>query len=116
MSFYYAPKVSSIADPYTNYNSGGVKFVINEPNLVQFKQDTDEAFRGVMTEISTLRAEIHTIQVKSRALNDENITLARILQWINSHYPEAIHALETTMKVTVKFDEAEEHTLVGAQR
>ena len=65
MSFYYSPKVNNIADPYTNYNSGGVKYVINEPNLVQFKQDTDEAFRGVMTEVSTLRAEIHTIQMKS---------------------------------------------------
>lgn len=110
MSFYYAPKVANIADPYTNYNSGGIKYVINEPNLVQFKQDTDEAFRSVATQLQTLESLLYQFKSEGIHIKDENIALRRMLDWVISHYPEAIHALDTTMRVAAKFDEATDDT------
>jgi len=110
MSFYYAPRVTHIADPYSSYNSGGTKFIINEPNLVQFKQDTDEAFRSVATQLQTLEAQIHQFKAEGKHIRDENIALKRMLDWINFHYPEAIHALDTTMRVTAKFDKVTDDT------
>lgn len=110
MSFYYAPRVTHIADPYSSYNSGGTKFIINEPNLVQFKQDTDEAFRSVATQLQTLETQIHQFKEEGKYIRDENIALKRMLDWVNFHYPEAIHALDTTMRVTAKFDEATDDT------
>jgi hypothetical protein len=110
MSFYYAPKVANIADPYSSYNSGGTKFIVNEPNLVQFKQDTDEAFRNVASTLHKIEAQLHQFKEEGRHIRDENIALRRMLDWVNSHYPEAIHALEATMKVVVKFDEATDDT------
>ncbi len=109
MSFYYAPRVTHIADPYSSYNSGGTKFIINEPNLVQFKQDTDEAFRSVATQLQTLEAQIHQFKEEGTYIRDENIALRRMLDWVNSHYPEAIQALDSTMKVTVKLEEANDY-------
>lgn len=106
MSFYYSPKVTSIADPYSSHNSGGVKFIINEPNLVQFKQDTDEAFRSVTIHLQTLEAQLHQFKAEGKHIRDENIALKRMLDWVNSHYPEAIHALDCTMKVHAVLDKA----------
>ena len=110
MSFYYTPKVTSIADPYSSYNSGGTKFIVNEPNLVQFKQDTDEAFRSVATHLQTLTTELHQFKIEGRHIKDENIALRRMLDWVSSHYPEAIYAMDTTMRVAAKFDKATDDT------
>jgi len=109
MSFNYYPKVTNIADPYSNYNSGGVKYILNEPNVVQFKTDTDEAFRSVATQLQTLEAQIHQFKAEGKHIRDENIALKRMLDWVNFHYPEAIQALDSTMKVTVKLDEANDY-------
>jgi hypothetical protein len=106
MSFYYSPKVTSIADPYSSYNSDGTKFIVNEPNLVQFKQDTDEAFKSVATQLQTLEAQLHQFKAEGRYIRDENIALKRMLDWVNSHYPEAIHALDCTIKVHAVLDKA----------
>jgi hypothetical protein len=106
MSFYYAPRVTSVADPYSSYTSGGTKFIINEPNLVQFKQDTDEAFRSVATHLQTLATELHQFKIEGRHIKDENIALKRMLDWVNSHYPEVIHALDCTMKVHAVLDKS----------
>lgn len=109
MSFNYYPKVTSIADPYSNYNSGGVKYILNEPNVVQFKTDTDEAFRSVATEMQRLEAEIHGMRVRQTQLLEENHTLVTMMKWISQHFPEALQALDSTMKVTVKLDEANDY-------
>ena len=106
MSFYYAPRVTSIADPYSSYNSGGTKFIVNEVNLVQFKQDTDEAFRSVATQLQTLEAQLHQFKAEGKHIRDENIALKRMLDWVNYHYPEAIHALDCTMKVHAVLDKS----------
>ena len=109
MSFNYYPKVTSIADPYSNYNSGGVKYILNEPNVVQFKTDTDEAFKNVATEMRRLETEIRGVRVNNTRVQEENDTLQLMFKWINLHFPEAIQALDSTMKVTVKLDEANDY-------
>lgn len=109
MSFNYYPKVTQIADPYANYSSGGVKYILNEPNVIQFKTDTDEAFKTLASELLRIEAEIHGIRVKHTQVQEENYTLQLMLKWINSHYPEAIQALDSTMKVTVKLEEANDY-------
>jgi len=106
MSFYYSPKISSIADPYSSYSSGGVKYIINEPNLVQFKQDTDEAFRSVASTLMDMETLLYQFKSEGTYIRDENIALRRMLDWVNSHYPEAIHALDCTMKVHAVLDKA----------
>ena len=106
MSFYYAPKVTHIADPYSSYNSGGTKFIVNEVNLVQFKQDTDEAFRSVASSLMDMETVLHQFKHEGRHIRDENIALKRMLDWVNAHYPEAIHALDCTMKVHAVLDKA----------
>jgi hypothetical protein len=106
MSFYYSPKVTSIADPYSSYNSDGTKFIVNEPNLVQFKHDTDEAFRNVASTLHKIEALLYQFKSEGAHIRDENIALRRMLEWVNSHYPEAIHALDCTIKVHAVLDKA----------
>lgn len=109
MSFNYYPKATSIAEPYTSYNSGGIKYILNESNVAQFKNDTDEAFRNVASEMQRLEAEIHGMRVRQTQLLEENHTLVTMMKWINQHFPEALQALDSTMKVTVKLDEANDY-------
>jgi hypothetical protein len=109
MSFHYYPQATKVADPYQNYSTGGTKYVLDEHAIVQFKSDTDQAFRSVATQLQTLEAQIHQFKAEGKHIRDENIALKRMLDWVNFHYPEAIHALDTTMKVTVKLDEANDY-------
>lgn len=109
MSFNYYPKATKVAEPYTNYNHGGVKYILDEHGVVQFKNDTDEAFKHVASEMQRLEAEIHGMRVRTTQLYDENQALVSMMKWINSHYPEAIQALDSTMKVTAKLDEANDY-------
>lgn len=109
MSFNYYPVATKVADPYQNYTTGGTKYVLDEHAIVQFKSDTDQAFKNVASEMQRLEAEIHSQRLRTTQIYDENQALASMMKWINLHFPEAIQALDSTMKVTVKLDEANDY-------
>jgi len=105
--FYYSPQVTSVTDQYTSH-SGKRMEVLDNTRVGQFKLDTDRAFLDVNTTLEYHTSEIQKLRAHVSAVHHENKTLRRMLDWIDSHYPEAIHALDTTMQVTAKFNEAAE--------
>jgi hypothetical protein len=53
-----------------------------------------------------MKAILHQFKEEGRHIRDENIALGRMLDWVNSHYPEAMYALECTMKVHAVLDKS----------
>jgi hypothetical protein len=103
--FYYSPQVTSVTDQYTNH-SGKFMEVVDNTRVGQFKRDTDRAFLDVNTTLEYHTSEIQKLRSKLEYVHDENIALKRMLDWVNSHYPEAMHALDCTMKVHAVLDKS----------
>ena len=105
MSFNYSPQVTSVSEPYFTH-SGKTMDVLDNARVAQFKRDTDAAFETVAWELQNMKAILHQFKEEGRHIRDENIALGRMLDWVNSHYPEAMYALECTMKVHAVLDKA----------
>lgn len=104
--FTYSPTAYKVADSYQNYNTGGTKAVLCENDIVQFKNDTDNAFRGVQVVLLDYYNEMVKLSVALDSLKLENQAAFKALAWIEQHYPEAMHALDCTMKVHAVLDKA----------
>ena len=106
-TFYYSPTVHSVTDTFTNYSTGGNKYVVNEQNLNQFKTDTDKAFKDVSASTMNLADKIYKLEASVAQVQAHNQQLLKSLNWVGANFPEAIEALVKTAKVAQKFDEAD---------
>jgi hypothetical protein len=106
-SFYYSPTVHSVTDAFSNYSTGGNKYLVNEQNLNQFKSDTDKAFKDVSASTMNLSDKIYKLEASVAEVQAHNQQLLKSLNWIGANFPEAIEALIKTAKVAQKFDEAD---------
>ena len=105
-TFSYNPIAYKVADSYQNYNTGGTKAVLSENDIVQFKNDTDTAFRNVQIVLQDHYNEMFKLHVALDSLKQANKVAFESLAWIEQHYPEAMHALDCTMKVHAVLDKA----------
>jgi hypothetical protein len=105
-TFTYSPTAYKVADTYQNYNTGGTKAVLNDNDIVQFKNDTDKAFGQVQNVCNDHRNELFKLTGEFESLKKANRVAFESLAWIEHHYPEVMHALDSTMKVTVVLDKA----------
>lgn len=106
-TFYYSPTVHSVTDAFTNYSTGGNKYVVNEQNLNQFKSDTDKAFKDVSAATMNLADKIYKLEASVAQVQAHNQQLLKSLNWVGANFPEAIEALVKTARVAQKFDEAD---------
>lgn len=104
--FSYNPIAYKVADSYQNYNTGGTKAVLSENDIVQFKNDTDNAFRSVQNVLQDHYNALTQFRLTIDSLRLENQAAFKSLAWIEQHYPEAMHALDCTMKVHAVLDKA----------
>ena len=105
-TFTYNPIAYKVADSYQNYNTGGTKAVLNDNDIVQFKNDTDKAFGQVQNVCNDHRNELFKLTGELESLKKANRVAFESLAWIEQHYPEAMHALDCTMKVHAVLDKA----------
>lgn len=104
--FTYTPNAYKVAETYQNYSNGGPKQILNENDVVQFKNDTDRAFQSVQEVLVEHQNELYNLRTSLFALQAENKAAFKALAWIEHNYPEAMRALECTMKATVVLDKA----------
>ncbi len=105
-TFTYSPTAYKVADTYQNYNTGGTKAVLNDNDIVQFKNDTDKAFRDVQIVLQDHYNELFKLNVALDSIKQANKVAFESLAWIEQHYPEVMHALDCTMKVHAVLDKA----------
>jgi hypothetical protein len=106
LSFSYNPIAFKVADTYQNYNTGGTRPILSDNDIVQFKNDTDKAFRDVQDAIYAHVNELNLLRDAFDDLVKQNSAAFQSLAWIEQHYPEAMHALDCTMKVHAVLDKA----------
>jgi len=80
--------------------------VLDNARVAQFKRDTDAAFTTVASELQRMESILHQFKEEGRYIRNENTALRRMLDWVSSHYPEAMHALDCTMKVHAVLDKS----------
>lgn len=106
-TFYYAPQTTSVSDMYNHQTMYGKNMdVLDASRVAQFKRDTDNAFGAVQVALNYHTSKIQILQSQIGNIQDENLALRRMLVWVQSHYPEAMHALNCTMKVHAVLDKA----------
>ena len=105
-TFTYSPTAYKVADTYQNYNTGGTKAVLNDNDIVQFKNDTDKAFGQVQIVLQDHYNELFKLNVALDSIKQANKVAFESLAWIEHHYPEVMHALDSTMRATVVLDKA----------
>ena len=105
-TFTYSPTAYRVAETYQNYSNGGIKQVLNENDIVQFKSDTDNAFRQVQNVLQDHYNALTQLRFTIDSLRQQNQAAFKSLAWIEQHYPEAMHALDCTMKVHAVLDKA----------
>lgn len=107
-TFTYSPTAYKVAETYQNYNTGGAKQILVDNEIVQFKSDTDNAFRQVQNVLQDHYNALTQLRFTIDSLRRENQIAFQSLAWLEHHYPEAMHALDCTMKATVALDKANE--------
>lgn len=105
-TFTYSPIAYKVSETYQNYSNGGTKQVLNDNDIVQFKNDTDTAFRNVQIVLQDHYNALTQLRLAADSLKLENQAAFQSLAWIKHHYPEVMHALDCTMKATVVLDKA----------
>lgn len=102
----YTPSAHKVADTYQNYTTGATQNILVPNDVVQFKSDTDRSFHAVQEVFIEHQNELSRLHRTVDALLHENRAAFRSIAWISHHYPEVMHALESTMKATVVLDKA----------
>lgn len=107
-TFTYSPIAYKVAETYQNYNTGGTKQILVDNEVVQFKSDTDNAFRNAQVVLKDHHNALFQLRTELSLLKQTNQAAFQSLAWLEHHYPEAMHALDCTMKATVALDKANE--------
>lgn len=105
-TFHYSPTTHKVADTYQNYSTGGTKQILVDSEVVQFKSDTDREFGKVMEVFNDHHNALFQLRTELSLLKQANQVAFQSLAWLEHHYPEAMHALDCTMKATVALDKA----------